>query len=157
LVALAISVDRLLALPADTLGWKLRMRLGEVRDILGVPVYPSLLAPDAPKDPEAPSPDLIERRPELAPRAVPVAEGAVLPRPNITGLLRGIQSGRHRELVKRAVDQGWDVAMTGGGHVALTRGHRRLVVSTTVREGRGRGWANLRAEAKRIGLDVGTL
>ena len=150
-VAAALAIDAILALPVEAVGFRVRIRAGDLRAVLGVPEYPSLRAADTPPDPEAPPPALIEEHPELAPR--PMLEA----RPNITGLLRGIQSGRHRDLVKRAVEQGWDIAMTGSGHVALSRGQRRLVVSTTVREGRGRGWANLRAEARRVGIDVGGL
>jgi hypothetical protein len=149
LVAVAISIDRALALPADALGWRLRMRLADVRPLLGVPTYPSLAAPDHEPDPEAPPDSLTERRPELRPQSLPAADDA-----KMVGLLRGIQSGKNRELVRRARDQGWAVTMTGSGHIALSKGQSRILVSTTQREGRGRGWANLRADAKRNGIDV---
>jgi len=149
LVMVAVAVDRALALPADALGWRLRMRLADIRPLLGVPTYPTLAAPDHEPDEDAPGADLVEHRPELRPKTLPLADDA-----RIVGLLRGIQSGKNRELVKRARDQGWDVAMTGSGHIALSKGQSRILVSTTQREGRGRGWANLRADARRAGIDV---
>ena len=152
-VALALDIDRLLALPADAIGWKLRVRLTAVRELLKVPDYPTLAAVDEP-DPEAPPPSLVASSPEVyAPKPLAPAGPGPIP----TGLLRGIQSGRHRDLVRRAHEQGWAVSMTGAGHVALSRGSTILNVSTTVREGRGRGWANLRAQARRAGIDVGGL
>ena len=152
-VALAIAIDQVLALPPEAIGWRLRIRLGDMRPLLGVPDYPTLQAREAPPDPEAPTPADIAVSPErYASKSLPVAVDSKLP-----GILRGIQSGRHRDLVRRAKDQGWGVAMTGSGHVALTKGQSRLLVSTTVREGRGHGWANLRAEAKRAGIDVAGL
>src|SRR5262245_8122346 len=149
LVGLAIAIDRALALPPDALGWRLRLRLADVRPLLGLPVYPTLAAPDAEPDPEAPDTHLRKLRPALAPKPLPVARDATY-----AGILRGIQSTRNRNLVRRAHESGWAVALTGAGHVSLRRGDTVLNVSTTQREGRGHGWANLRADAKRAGIDV---
>jgi hypothetical protein len=153
-VQAALAIDRILALPADLVGWRLRLRLADVRPLLGVPDYPVLgtPAPDHPgvePDPEAPPPSLLEDRPALRPKVLePAATTAAL------GIIRGIRSDRIKSLARRALDQGWDVSMTGGGHVRLAKGSQVIIASGSAETGSGHGWGNLRAQARRSGLDV---
>ena len=154
LVAIAVAIDRVLAMPGDAVGWRLRMRLDEARKLLNVPDYPTLDAAQVREvDPEPPTPDLIERRPGLAPRA-PVATGDA----QAQAIIRGIRSERIKTLAKRALAAGYVLEMTGSGHLAIASasdGRRLMVVSTTAADSRrGHTWGNVRAQAKRVGIDV---
>jgi len=157
-VSLALAVDRILALPPEVVGWRLRMRLADVRTLLDVPAYPTLALPAVPE--ATPDPDPVEAEttaqveaslgPRLAQYA-PVVHGDA----QVAGILRGIRNDRHRTLVRRAQAAGWEIAMTGSGHVSLSKGSQRLILSTTAGDGRrGHNWGNVRAQAKRAGLDV---
>jgi len=155
-VALAIAVDTILALPADVVGWRLRMRLADIRTLLPVDPFPSLGAREAEPDPEPPTPALAavsNRAADLQPRQVETAGDA-----KVAGILRGVRNDRIRTLAKRAHQSGWDVAMTGSGHIRLSHGAQTMILSTTAGDGRrGHSWGNTRAEAKRLGLDVSGL
>jgi len=62
---------------------------------------------------------------------------------------------KQRALFLRAVDAGWRFDRTGTGHVRLLGPEgQTLIVSTTAIADRGHGYRNLRADAKRKGLDV---
>src|SRR5262245_60381473 len=153
LVGLALAVDRILALPADLVGWRLRLRLADIRPLLNVPEFPVLAGPEvatSPSDPEAPPPTLVAARPALAPRPVAITPGS-----RALSIVRGIRSERIRSLARRAIEQGWDVDLTGSGHLRLSKGSQVIIGSGT--GDRGRGYANLRAEAKRRGMDVSGL
>jgi hypothetical protein len=151
LVALAIGVDRILALPVDAVGWKLRVRLTAVRELLRVPVYPTMdVAEVGQADPAPPDRELVARIPELRQRSVPVASDAQTQR-----LIRGIRDDRTKVLARRAVAAGGSLSMTGSGHLAIDLGSQRIIVSTTQNGGRrGHSWGNVRATAKRAGIDV---
>ena len=73
-------------------------------------------------------------------------------------LRRGIRSDRVRGLFDRATDAGWSAKELGSGHLGLFApdGRTRLTISMTAK-GDGHGWLNVRADAKRAGLDVAGL
>lgn len=66
---------------------------------------------------------------------------------------RGIRHDKTRRLVQAAIEQGWRTAMDGNGHLRLTRRGRLFVVSTTIGDD-ARAYMNLRAAARRAGLDT---
>ena len=71
-------------------------------------------------------------------------------------IARGIRSERVRALFLRAVESGWQWRLTGDGHLRVTGpAGLPLVLSTT--GDRGRGYANAKAKAKRLGLAVDDL
>jgi hypothetical protein len=148
----ALAIDRLLALPADLVDWRLRTRLESARDLIPVPVFPTLdvrLTPEVEDETETETPERASQ-PRPRPIPLPTAQPAI-----VRGILAGIRNDRARELVKRAVASGFSASKTGSGHVALDKGSTRLIVSTTSNDGRmGHGWGNLRATAKRAGIDV---
>jgi hypothetical protein len=127
------------------------MRLASAREVLAVPEYPTLDVAEVGPAPEPPTPDLVAAHPEtLAPRTpVPTPDAAA------QRLIRGIRDDRTKALARRAVQAGASLSMTGSGHLAIDRGGQRLVVSTTANGGRrGHSWGNVRAQAKRVGIDV---
>jgi hypothetical protein len=152
LVGLAIALDRVLGLPIDLVGWRLRMRLADVRALLTIPEYPTLDVAELPGevDPTPPTPTQVERHPQLAPRVqAPTVDTAT------QALIRGIRDDRVTALARRAYQAGARLSMTGSGHLAIDAGGQRLVVSTTMSSGRrGHSWGNVRAAAKRAGIDV---
>ena len=151
MVALALALDTLLALPPDRVKWSLRLKAIDLRDAIPVAPIPTLQDATEPVE-GAPSEVTLAALPQLNSRERPSVAGTVGP----TAILRGIKSGRNRELIRRAIAEGWTARKTGGGHIALDHGSKRLIVSTTS-DDRGHGWGNLRAEAKRAGLNVAGL
>jgi len=144
---LALSIDRLLSLPADAIPWRLRLRLADIRGLLEVPTFPALTADYTPV--ADPTPEVVlEARPDLSYHA-PAA-----PATQTRGILRGIRSDRIKRLATRAQEDGWDVSLTGSGHLRLAKGSQVIIGSTTAETGSGHGWGNLRAQAKRAGLNV---
>lgn len=72
-----------------------------------------------------------------------------------TPLLRAVRSDQLRGLVRRAVDQGWDLYANGGGHLAAvnpTNGARVVLSMTT--NGTGHALGNTRQAFARAGLDL---
>lgn len=152
LVVLAGAIDAILELPIDAVGWRLRLRLADIRPILGVETHPTLrYDSSAQPEPEPPSPALLERLPGLQP---PVVES---PRAASLSILTGIRDDKVKALARRAIEDGWEARKTMGGHLALDRGEKTVIISTTVRGGAGHSWGNIRAEAKRHGIDVSGL
>jgi hypothetical protein len=154
LTMVALAIDRLLALPDDLVDWRLRTRLTSARELVAVPVFPTLdvrLTPEVADAAEVPPDDnLVVSR---APTALPAAPAIVA-----RGILAGIRNDRIRELVKRAAADGWEVGKTGSGHISIAKGKQRMILSTTSNDGRlGHNWGNVRATAKRAGLDVSGL
>lgn len=151
LVLAALTIDRLLALPDDLVDWRLRTRLQGARDLIAIPVFPTLdvrLTPEVVDETETPPVDNVE----VNRTAVPITPAPAIA---IRGILAGIRNDRIRELVKRASADGWTVGKTGSGHVSIAKGKQRMILSTTSNDGRmGHGWGNVRATAKRVGLDV---
>ena len=70
---------------------------------------------------------------------------------------RSFRSGKVRGLFARATEKGWSWRKGHGGHVIIENPTHteHIALSTTMSDaGQGRSWANLRAEAKRKGIDV---
>jgi hypothetical protein len=62
--------------------------------------------------------------------------------------VEGISNRQVRRYVREAVERGWEVDMTNGGHVRL-RHPNGAVVITTGTKGRGRGERNFLADLRR--------
>lgn len=66
---------------------------------------------------------------------------------------RGIKPDQTRQLIKRAVDQGWTWEQSGGNHIRLRGPNGELVITALTGSDR-RGYLNLRALLRQKGLDV---
>ena len=139
------AVAHVLELPADAIGWRLRLRVLDVEKAFDV----GRLDPPLQRDPVLEEPEPV----------------AVIPKPHALTrpsqrhasrkMLRGM-TGQYRDLAERAIDAGWTARKAGNGHVLLEQPTTgiRLTLSGSRAEGAGRGYLNLRAAAKRAGLDV---
>jgi len=67
-------------------------------------------------------------------------------------IIRGISNRQVRLYVKEAVERGWEVDLTNGGHIRL-RHPSGAVVITTGTKGRGRGERNFLADLRRAERD----
>ena len=66
-----------------------------------------------------------------------------------------IADTRARELATRAIAVGWTLRRSGGGHWILEHaGEQQKITLPNRIDGHPRGWQNLRANAKRLGIDV---
>lgn len=166
-LALALALDAVLA--ADTLTASAMVYAVALRGDLGVPRFQEVDRRRRPR-PErenAPSPAPPEREALLAPpppdpapvyqngrtHTAPVDPAVARAR----AATKGIRNDKARALATRAVAAGWTPRRTGDGHLRLEReGLPPIVVSTTM-TGDARAWRNLRASAKRAGLDVAGL
>lgn len=155
---LAIAIDRVLALPDDVVDWKLRLRLQGARELIDVPVFPTLdrrLVDDGGSEDEGRGEASTLPTDSVTPtvKSTPLPPSPVV---NARRILTGIRSSRVRELAKRAQSAGFELTMTGGGHLAMSKGSHRIITSMTMADSRrdGHGWGNLRSEAKRAGIDV---
>jgi hypothetical protein len=71
-------------------------------------------------------------------------------------VLRAFRSSDLRDLTRLAIDQGWDAAITGGGHVRVvnpTNGRRVILSASSAANAHGLG--NARAAFRRAGLALG--
>jgi hypothetical protein len=71
-------------------------------------------------------------------------------------LLKMIKPRETRDLIVRAVEQGWTVQKTGSGHVRLDPPQPSTlgpVFAATTSTAQGRGVLNLRSELRKRGLD----
>jgi len=144
-------VDAILDLPVDAVGWRLRLRLADLRSIIGVEKYPTLrVDPSAQPEPEPMTERVLEIRPEARPAPIVSERAASM------ALLAGVRNDRMKALGRRAVEEGFVAHRTAAGHIALERNGHRIMISGTS-SGLGRAWQNLRAEAKRAGLDTAGL
>jgi len=69
-------------------------------------------------------------------------------------LAASFRNKRMRELFLRGIKAGWQADHTGGGHVRLKGPAGGLLILSASAADRGRGWENLKANAKRQGLDT---
>lgn len=158
----ALAVDRLMAAGPDTAGWRLHLRLADLRRVLedaGLDLEPS--GPPSPPTIRVPGPGTVEapadsQPPAPHPQLLRLASATTSELSRARHLTRGIRHGRSRELAIRAVVQGAQLRMTSGGHVLLSGGPLSSPVSigTTSSGDHARSWANLRADARRKGLDT---
>lgn len=159
---LAIALDRVIAAGPDRVGWRLSIRAADTRkaieNVPGAEVVPFLDGEPMPlQTTETTEPGQPPARPAPTPLPVEVrASRAEVAR--VRSTVKGIRSDRYRALVARAILSGAQVEHRGSGHLRVMGGPltRPLVVSTTS-DGGGRTWENLRAQARRAGLDTSGL
>lgn len=140
---LALALEAVLDLPMDTLGWSLFLRSMDLRKAIPIPFDPQSRPLDETPKPR-PEPIVISDLP------VERLSGPVRARAKAT--TKAINDKHMRELATRAVAQGWTLHHTGGGHWKLMKGKRVMLFSGT--PGDHRAWLNMRARAKRNGIDV---
>jgi hypothetical protein len=156
---LAYAIDALLELPTDAVGWRLRLRAVDTR--AAIPEVAVLEEPwrrrIAEPEPGVPEPVLPPPAPVLppphpisdrAPDRVPTSELS-----RARQMTHGISNGHARELAIRAVLAGYQFRRSSGGHYVLEQGRKRITLSGSAAD-RGRSWANTKAHAKRLGIDV---
>jgi hypothetical protein len=135
MVLLRIAVRQVLALDADAIGWRMRLRVLDVQkafDIVGdLPLI---------EDVELPSGR--------------THHGAAPSRDSGAHLVRKSINGDFAKIGLRAVEAGWSVKRTGDQHFIFTRPDLGGVFTLPSTGGEGRGYRNAKASAKRAGLDV---
>jgi hypothetical protein len=97
-------------------------------------------------------PDLIVRHATVDDVTAPVAVthyARVAAMPGVPAF----RSDRFRALAARAIEQGWTVTTTQGGHARIERGGFSFIISKTS-NGQGRAWKNAKALARRMGVDT---
>jgi predicted RNA binding protein YcfA (HicA-like mRNA interferase family) len=70
----------------------------------------------------------------------------------MTSPLRGV-SKDHRDLIQKALDQGWTLTRTKSGHLRLTPPDGGDFIITAKTSGGGRGERNLRSLLRQRGVD----
>lgn len=174
-VQLALMLDAVLDLPAELVGWRLHLRAGELRkampeipasrparahpvdargEVGTMPAPPSDRARSggvgASHDARGELPRLGPNGTVNEPRMIELAPSST--RSRARSLSKSIADRRMRELAARAIVDGWSLARSGGGHWKLTRGDATLVLPNTPTD--HRSYANARAQARRLGVDV---
>jgi hypothetical protein len=112
------------------------------------------LAP--PADPDGPPLRAEPARGSLASLPVPSPETPGRPS-DARRVARAFRGDKYRELFLRAVDAGWPFVPLANGHVRIIGPGGTVSLSMTAQAGHGHGYANVRATAKRAGLDVSGL
>lgn len=143
---LALALEGVLDLPMDTLGWSIFMRALDLRKAIPIPFDPQSRPLDETPKPR-PTPIVVSELP------VERLSGPVRARAKTA--TKGIRDKRMREIATRAVAQGWTLRATGGGHYQLWQGDKAIVFSGTPSD--HRAWLNVKARAKRAGIDVSDL
>jgi hypothetical protein len=157
---LAAALDLVLQLPADDVGWRLRIRAGDCR--AAIPEIPVETPPERPgstETRETPEPTMSPPPPTLAPARVPgdlaartidrVPHGAVA---RAKSQARRIKDPKLREIAVRAIVDGYSFRISGNNHGVLRKGARTL--GMPLGDTDPRSWRNQRAAAKRLGIDV---
>jgi hypothetical protein len=67
--------------------------------------------------------------------------------------LSGITPRAYRDLIAKAVDQGWTASSTGGGHIRLDPPGKGGPIFAAFSSGGGRGVQNLRSMLRKRGVD----
>ena len=67
--------------------------------------------------------------------------------------LSGVSPRAYRDLIQKAVDQGWSASTTGGGHLRLDPPNGGGPVFTAKTSGGGRSARNLRSLLRKRGVD----
>jgi hypothetical protein len=93
--------------------------------------------------------------PEL-PRAAPLARPVTPPLATAAHrrMAGSFRSNRMRDLFERGIRAGWVADETGGGHVRLKGPAGGILIMSASAADRGRGFRNLVANAKRMGIDT---
>jgi len=71
----------------------------------------------------------------------------------MTSPLRGVKPRAYRDVLQMALDQGWTVRTTGGGHLRLDPPDGTTPVFAAKTSGGGRGERNLKALLRLRGVD----
>lgn len=98
-------------------------------------------------------PHLMIGRPAALPEVPIIVEHQHYEAPPKIKVPWSFRSDRFRELVKRAVADGWEGTTTGTGHLKLMKEGKTLIISRTS-NGQAHAWRNLKAQAKRLGVNV---
>lgn len=141
---MALAVEAVLDLPMDQVGFSVWVRALDLRKAIPLPF-----------DQQSRPLDETERKPKPQPIVIsdlPVERlsGPVRARASVAA--KDIRDGKMREIAVRAVATGWTLDKTGSDHFLLRNGRERIVMPKTT--GDRRAWQNVRATAKRHGIDV---
>ena len=134
---LALALDAVLALPIDTVGWRVNLRANDLRSALDIPRE---IEPQQIQVPQ-PVPDMPVARTHTAPVRARARAGT-----------KSIRNEQMRAVATRAIEHGWKLANTGSGHMRLEKEGKSLIFSATASD--HRAWKNFRALAKRHGINV---
>lgn len=129
---LRLAAEAVLELPG--IGWTLRQRAQEVRRACDLPVD------------EAPAP--------VTPVGAEPSRTTLGSQRSAHRWVRKVIKGVYWPIAAAALDQGFTAQQRGNGHVRFERGVQAFSLSTTVNEGRGRGFENAKAAARRAGVEV---
>lgn len=171
-LALALALDSLLDLPTELVDWRVTLRAQALRASLGgiprtsgasregevsMPDVASRFEPGAAtsgttQSTPPPLPVIGSNGSYDAPDAVLIEHAPPSVKARARALSKGITHKPLRELATRAIVDGWNLKRDGSNHWALTRGTERLTLPGTM--GEGRAWQNVKALAKRHGIDV---
>ena len=147
---LAIACDQAMIAGPDVVGWRAFLEAKSLRDsITEMPADP-IVARELRAVPTAAEPEIAAQRVEILSVAKPTISRA-------RNATKGIRSDRMRALAVRAISLGAQPTRRGD-HLRLTGGPLQAPVTiSTTSNGLGRSWLNLKAAAKRAGLDVAGL
>lgn len=158
---LAIALDRAILAGPDRVGWRPLLRIQDLRKVLeeaGLPPEPAhelTPVPSAAGDGESPPAAEDSAPPPPAPQLSAYGHVQQSTKARARQATKAIRDPQTRALAVRAVSLGASIRRNGQGHLVLEGGplRTRLTVSGSS-NGRGRAWPNVRAAAKRAGLDV---
>jgi hypothetical protein len=140
---LALALDAVIELPMDVVGWGIMLRAMDLRKQLPIA-----------RDPGAPPPTEQEPKPRVVSDSQPIVpeylSGPVRSRAKVA--TKAIRDPKMREVATRAVAEGWQLSATKSGHWRLDMGRAHIIFPKTPSD--HRSWLNMRASAKRHGIDV---
>ena len=152
---LRLALDQVLALPADSVGWRLRMRAAD----LAVALHVGTFAEDGPIDPQ-----LDPLRPEYVDVDERDSHGAEPSREVRPSKRHGAKWLRSRfaacgmwPIIERALDHGWTARREGGGMRVVLLSPNGVDSFRMHASGEPRSYENARAAARRAGLDTAGL
>lgn len=137
------AVDLVLALPIDAIGWRLRLRVLDVKgglDLADPPLMPELA--------------VVEPPPLVAPEVAPGRTVRVSKRHGSRWIRRMLASSDLWPIAERALDEGWTARREiGGSRIAFLspNGRDRFRMHAS---GDTRSYQNAKHDARRAGLDV---
>jgi hypothetical protein len=167
LVMLAYMIDEILELELGPDSWRIRLRAIALRQALPPEIpraagAPHIAEPDGEVSVPAPVSDEPAQRAPAPYLDAPPAEPTIMiehrpvsERSRARALSKRIADKAARELATRAIAAGYQLRRTGGGHwiLELPGSEERLTLPNRI-AGYERGWKNVRAHAKRMGIDV---
>jgi hypothetical protein len=155
---LRLAVD--MSLEGPPLSFLLRRALLDTRAALRSELYGTVAVADPRGElPQADAPPAeLEELPEPA-ELRPERTPEPLRNARVRAVAHSFRGDKYRELFLRAVSSpGWRWSLTGSNHVLLiSPSGEHVNLSASAQSGRGHGYANVRAQARRAGLDVAGL